>query len=595
MINRTTKLRWRRRFRRSRRQVEDIGVQAEEHLERHVIRRLGRLYEVRRFVLGWLILLSILISLVVTQIGALSYYYQDSAPTPGGIYAEGMKGAFTNANPLYATGGVDGAVSRLVFSGLLKYDRQNQLVGDLAESWTLDPTERIYTIVLRENLKWHDGQALTSGDVVFTYKLIQNPDARSPLFGSWQTVRVQARDDRTITFTLPNVLSSFPFSLTNGIVPRHMLEKVQPSELRSDLFNNSGPVGSGPFKWDAIEVSGRNPEDREERIGLVPNGNYHLGTPKLQRFIIRAFRSETRMVEAFRARELNAMVGLDEVPNDIKKSGSTKSYSIPITAQVMAFFNNTNPILSDARVRQALVVAVDTKLLRSGLTDTVIAADSPFLREHFAYSRDIRQLTLNVDRAKQLLNEAGWIAGGNTGIRQKDGQPLRIRLHAKQGAEQNYVTKQLQEQWRTIGVEVSVEQPSDNDFQSTLTLHNYDVLLYGISLGVDPDVFAFWHSSQTDPRSPAQLNFSQYKSAAADTALEGGRTRADPGLRKIKYTPFLEAWRNDAPALALYQPRFLYVVNGTLYNFEPPVLNSATGRFNNVHNWMIRQTKVNKP
>lgn len=593
MINRATRLRWRRRFRRSRRQVEDIGVQAEEHLERNVIRRLGRLYEVRRFVLGWLVLLSVLIGLVVAQLNALSAYYQDVAPEPGGVYAEGIKGAFTNANPLYAAGGVDGAVSRLVFSGLLKYDRNNKLVGDLADSWKLDKSERVYTVVLREGLKWHDGQPLTSGDVVFTYKLIQNPDARSPLFGSWQTVKVQALDDRTVTFTLPNVLTSFAYSLTNGIVPRHILEKVQPSELRSDLFNTASPIGSGPFRWDAIEVSGRNPEDREERIGLTPNPDYHLGEPKLQRFIIRAFRSESRLLDAFRSRELNAMVGLDETPEDVRNSSNSKRYSIPITGQVMAFFNMTNPVLSDGKVRQALVRAVDTKLLREGLEDTVIAADSPFLKDHFTYSKDQKQLGHNPEKAKQLLDAAGWKIG-STGVRQKGGQTLRLRLHAKQESESNYVTKQLKEQWRAVGVEVTIEQPSDNDFQTMLTLHNYDILLYGISLGVDPDVFAYWHSSQTDPRSQAQLNFSQYKSDAADIALEGGRTRADRKLRTVKYKPFLKAWREDAPALALYQPNFRYIVNGPLYNFEPPVLNSATDRFNNVHNWMIRQTKVNK-
>lgn len=572
-----------------------MGVQAEETLERHVIRRLGRLHEVRRFALGWVALLTILAGFLVAQTRALGPYYLDSVPAPGGIYVEGMAGAFTNANPLYAIGGADGAVARLVFAGLLKYDQDNRLVGDLAEHWSLDASGRVYTVVLRENLFWHDGRPLTAEDVVFTYQLIQNPDARSPLFGAWQAVKVQARDARTITFTLPNVLSSFPYAMTNGIVPRHLLAEVEPSALRTAPFNTVSPVGAGPFKWDGLEVSGQGPADREERIGLVPYARYHHGEPRLQRFVLRVFRSEARLLEAFARRELNAMVGLDTVPPDIAQSANTTLFSVPTTGQAMAFFNIDNPVLSDVRVRQALVLAVDTDAVRAGTGAVLVAADSPFLRQHFAYRRDIRQLEMNIERARQLLDEAGWRDGEPGAPRQRDGQPLRLRLHSQRGGDFAAAARQLEQQWRALGIDIVLEQPADDDFQLTLTSRNYDILLFGISLGVDPDVFVYWHSSQADPRSPSRLNFSQYRSAVADAALKGGRTRIDPALRAVKYQPFLRAWRDDAPALALFQPRFVYVVRGPLHNFEPAAVNLSADRFSNVHNWMIRQTKAPKP
>src|SRR5580704_13764527 len=115
-------------FRRGRRQVEDIGSQAEEQFEQHLIQRLGRLLNVRRFVLVWLALIVFLIGGVTAQLLALSNYYQSVQPVPGGIYTEGILGDFTNANPLYATGSVDSAVSKLLFAGLLTYNNQNQLV-----------------------------------------------------------------------------------------------------------------------------------------------------------------------------------------------------------------------------------------------------------------------------------------------------------------------------------------------------------------------------------------------------------------------------------------------------------------------------------
>jgi peptide/nickel transport system substrate-binding protein len=128
----------------------------------------------------------------------------------------------------------------------------------------------------------------------------------------------------------------------------------------------------------------------------------------------------------------------------------------------------------------------------------------------------------------------------------------------------------------------------DTDLQSALSAHNYDALLYGISLGADPDVFAYWHSSQADLRSPSRLNFSEYRSAVADKALEGGRTRSVDAVRAAKYRPFLDAWQKDTPALALYQPRYLYLARDPLFGFAPVRMNSGADRLDNVENWKIR-------
>ncbi len=204
----------------------------------------------------WLSLLVLLISIVVIQTRALAGYYQTLQPVPGGTFTEGILGDFTNANPLYATGPVDSAVSKLLFSGLLTYNDQNQLVGDLAQSWSVDATGRIYTVNLKPGLTWQDGQPLTSADVVFTYDMIQNPDAQSPLLASWRGVQVAAPNPLTVTFTLPNPLTAFPYSLTNGIVPEHLLGSIPPVELRSAAFNTSDPIGSGPFAWQTIQVLG---------------------------------------------------------------------------------------------------------------------------------------------------------------------------------------------------------------------------------------------------------------------------------------------------------------------------------------------------
>src|SRR5206468_4518991 len=124
------------------------------------------------------------------------------------------------------------------------------------------------------------------------------------------------------------------------------------------------------------------------------------------------------------------------------------------------------------------------------------------------------------------------------------------------------VTNELQKQWLAAGASVDVELLDPVEFQAALTSHSYEALLYGITIGADPDVFVYWDSSQADVRSAQRLNFSEYKNSKADLALEAGRTRLDPALRAAKYKPFLQVWQQDAPALAMYQPRVLYITNG---------------------------------
>lgn len=588
MIDRTTKLRWRRRFRRSKKQVEEFGTQAEVGLEKHFFRRLSRLTRVRRFIAAWVLLFVLTIGGVLLQTRALGESYLTPKPAAGGIFTEGILGSFTNANPIYASNSVDNSVAKLVFASLFKFDQNNQLTGDLAQNWTVDARETTYTVKLKPNLKWQDGKPLTSADVVFTYTMIQNPDAKSPLASSWQGISVTAIDPTTVTFKLPSVLGSFPLSMTNGILPKHVLSGLPPGQLRSSVFNTSRPLGSGPFKVEAVEVIGINPEEREERIALVPNELYHGNNPQLDRFLIRTFREEDQMVKALKKGELTAAAGLSIMPESLQKDLDFRDYNIPLTSGVYVFLKNSNDILSNQKVRKALAYGTNTNELLRSIGRPVLPLKSPLLSSHVGYDRTTVQTTNNQAEAKKLLDEAGWKTGPK-GIRANaQGVPLSFNLVSLRNSVYDYVTQNIKQQWQQLGVDLNVTLQDEQELQTSLALHNYDSLLYGIALGPDPDVFPYWHSTQADIRSANRLNFSEYKSAIADKSLEAGRTRNDATLRSIKYKPFLEAWRDDAPAIALYQPRYLYVTRGPIANFSPTALNNASDRFNNVENWQIR-------
>jgi peptide/nickel transport system substrate-binding protein len=588
MVDRATKLRWRRRFRRSRKQVENIGEQAEQHFEEHLVGRLGRLWHVRRFLLAWGLLITLLITTLVVQIKGLGMYYQTQQPIPGGTYTEGILGTFTTVNPLYATGSVDSSVSRLVFSGLFKYNDKNALVGDLAQSWAVNERGNVYTVVLKPNLRWQDGHELTSNDVVFTYQTIQNPDAESPLFNSWQGVKVAAVDARTVTFTLPQSLSSFPYSMVNGLVPSHILKNTPVSQLRSISFDTTNPVGAGPFSWKTIEVTGSDTDNREERVALMPNKYYPGGSAKLDGFIVRAFHNKESLINSFKKQELDGMVGFNTVPEQINDNSAVRQYSFPLTSQTMVFMKTSDGVLADPQVRLAMVSATNVPGIVNSLGYPTQIVDEPFLRAQTGYDRALAQASYNPGSANQILDAAGWVKGAN-GIRTKNGQQLTFRLVTENTPEYIAVTNKLKEDWRAVGVNVQVNAQPASDLQTALAFHTYDALLYGISVGVDPDVLAYWHSSQADIRSANRLNFSEYKSSAADKALEAGRTRADIGLRTIKYRPFLQAWHNDAPAIGLYQPRFLYITRQTIAGLNEHTINTPVDRFSNVENWMIRE------
>ncbi len=593
MVDRTTKLRWRRRFRKRRKQVEEIGVTAEQRLETHFFRRLSRLMRVWRFTAGWVLLLVLVAIGTVLQIRAQSPYYQTYQPAPGGTYTEGIIGSFTTANPLYATSAADSSVARLVFSGLLRYDQENKLVPDLAESVEVDESGKIYTATLRPGVTWHDGQPLTAKDVLFTYQVIKNPDARSPYFATWKDIKVTVPDDRTIVFELPNALSTFEELLTNGIVPQHILGETSLSELRTSKFNTTQPVGSGAFTWDELEVTGTTKETRQEVIGLVPNTEFYRSPPKVNRFVIRTFRSEDQMVQSYKDGELNSMTGLANVPDDVRDVSDFREHNVPLMGAVMVFFKTSTPPLDDVKVRRALVQSANTTRAVAGLGSKVRLVYGPLLDTHVGFNKQLTQLATDVARAEKYLDEAGWRKAEN-GIRQKGGQDLTFTLYAQNTSDYSAVAGYLQKAWKSIGVRVEVMLQDDADMQGVVSRHDYDALLHGISIGNDPDVFAYWHSTQANPSAASRLNFSEYKSKTADEALEAGRTRLNPQVRGAKYEPFLKAWRDDAPALALYQPNFLYVTRGKVHNFEPQALSSAVNRYANVENWMIRQERVIK-
>lgn len=589
-IDEEARKQFRRRLRRRQKSALILGQQADQKIERLLIRRFDRLVSVRRFVALWTTLVVLLAGVGIYQAQALSNYYQSLRPAPGGIYTEGMIGSFTNANPLYANGAADTAVSRLIFPGLFKYNNKNQLVGNLAKDYELNPAQTRYTVHLKKDIKWQDGYPLTATDIIYTYKTIQNIEAESPLYSSWLGITVTKLDSHTINFDLPNPLSDFPYSMTNGIVPQHLLKNIPDEQLRSSPFNNH-PVGSGPFEWKFIEVTGNTPEAREQRISLSAYKNYNGGKPKLDGINLITFSDDQHMIRSFNNKQINAMSGLDNVPDQLKSDKSIQVYVTPLTTAVMSFFNNSHAPLDDVNVRSALIRATDRSKIANLFDEPVQLVDSPLLKSQLGYDATLIEPGYDMAVANEILDKAGWIRGVD-GVRAKNGKQLSFILSSTDTPNYSKTAQFIQKGWLKLGVKVQVSYSNPDELQSSIIAnHDYDALLYGINIGVDPDVYAYWDSSQAAITSQGHLNLSEYKSTVADQSVEAGRTRSDPAIRAVKYKAFLAQWSKDLPAMPLYQPNYLYITRGSVFNYERKAANTRADRFYNAHNWEIRQKR----
>jgi peptide/nickel transport system substrate-binding protein len=345
-------------------------------------------------------------------------------------------------------------------------------------------------------------------------------------------------------------------------------------------------VGSGPFKWRSITVSGDAASQTQKQVIQLTRFDEVHGVPaKVDGITISTFQNEQDLTDAFNARKVMNAVGSGKTETT-NKGQTVLSY--PETASTMLFLKNSNPILTDVNVRRAIVSGTNVAELVKSLGYPVIPVNEPLLKTQIGYNPALGQMPFNKEAAVKLLNDAGWVVPAGKQIREKDGKQLSLKLISESNPEYSKLTALIQKQWEQIGVKADVSlQPADTIAQSYILAHNYDVLLYGINIGPDPDVYPYWHSSQADVRSLGHLNLSEYKSAVADAALEAGRTRLDPKLRAAKYKTFLEAWRSDAPAVGLYQPNFFVITNQQIYGMQEKTINSPADRYNNVVNWMI--------
>ncbi len=561
-----------------------------KHARRFVFKRMDSIREVRRHIILWVLTIGLIIGASGLQLMWFQQSYRTTANATDGTYAEAVQGPVNTLNPIFANTSAEESASALLFSRLLTYDQSGHLNYDLANSMTISPDQTTYTLSIRPDARWSDGVYVRAKDVVFTVNLLKDPATRSTISG-WDDITVTALNDLTVQFKLPDVYAAFPHALDFlPILPEHILRDVAPSEMRENAFSTN-PIGSGPFTLRFIQdidsSTGRS------IIHLARNNTYYKGAPKLDRFQLHVYASGDAIIRAVTTSEVNAATDL--TVTDAAKITSDR-YAVnrePINAGVYALFNTTVGVMSDKVVRQALQAGTDTAALRAVVGKNTPEIHLPFITGQV--TGDVpSEIVYDKANAGRLLDQAGWKLEGN--VRKKDGVPLRLSVVTTKNNDFERVLDAMATEWRGLGITVTTSivdptDPSQNVVQNILQPRAYDVLLYQLTIGGDPDVYAYWHSSQASKG----FNFSNYSNPISDDALASARTRIEPDLRNAKYVTFAKQWMADAPAIGLFQATTQYVSSKNVHALtDTQTLISATDRYSTVLYWTVGDRLVQR-
>lgn len=333
----------------------------------------------------------------------------------GGTHIEGAVGQPRFINPLYANSDIDRDLTQLVFSSLMGYDEELNIIPLLAERYEISEDRKSYTFSLKENLLWNDGASLTAEDVLFTIKTIQNPVYKSPLRANWVGVEVEKIDDLTITFILQKPYHAFLENTTVPLLPKHIWQTVAPENFPLEVYNLK-PVGSGPYKVKEIK---QDKPGTIKSITLVPNALYAAKAPAIAKITFLFFSNTDDLVASARKGKITGF-SVSSFGDDPRWN----QYDLGLPRYFAVFFNpQQSEILSQKDVRVALNYGVDKrklvqKILKSGKVDERIV-HSPILPELYGFPLPSAIYELNLEKAKELLDKADFRENSESGFREK--------------------------------------------------------------------------------------------------------------------------------------------------------------------------------
>ncbi len=557
------------------------------HLPKVMSRKEGRLV--------LLLLVIALASLIALPITSFRHYTTPVA-NYGGSFTEGLIGTPQHINPLLTqTNDVDRDLSGLIYAGLMKYNEQGELESDLAEFHDISNDGLTYTFRLRQGLKWHDGQPITADDVIFTILTAQNIDYGSSLRRNWQGVDVSKNDELTVRFTLKNKYAQFISNTTVGILPKHIWENIVAGNFSLTEINLKPAVGSGPYRFSKIK---KDPLGNIKVFEMVAFDDYYAGKPFISNIKFNFYDSEELMIEAYNNNDIDSLGSVSpQNLNSVRFLGQLKISKLKLPRYFAIFFNqNQSKALSDKNVRLAFSHSINKdEIIDEVLSGNGIRVDSPMLPGIINIPDSSVKYEFDAQKSEQILDEAGWKYSEESEVRIKDEEDsttdLNIKLTTSDWPELVSVANLVKKQWESVGARVQLEILPLQELQQVIKERAYEVLLFGEVLGLEPDPFSFWHSSQKkDPG----LNLALYDNKDADKLLEEARQALDFSERMTKYDELQRLITQDIPAIFLYSPDYIYAQPAKVKDGSATVISIPSDRFSMVHKWYIKTKRIGR-
>lgn len=495
-----------------------------------------------------------------------------SIPKRGGEIHEGILGTPRFINPVLASNSQDEDLTKLIFSGLTKINTENNVILDSAQSIEKSDDDLNYTVTLKNNIYFHNGDHLTSDDVLYTISLIQDPRLKSPEKIKWEGVKAEKISDYKIVFTLKQPYPLFDRALSVGILPKNVWKKLSPEEIvQSD--QNINAIGSGPYKIDTVtRISGIARE-----FALSEYKHYSLGRPYLSRLYIHSYQNEKLLLQAFDSQEIDTFALVGHEPKFMSPPKKLAKYSMTLPQTYSVFLNpNRAPFLADKDIRKAL----DLSLHKSELVQKVFGDSAEAAYSHFPFYAH-----------KKIHDEeeaASLIARSN--FKKKNASStLAITLTVGNSDDSRELAEIIKERFESVGVRTDIQTFEYPDLNQRIIKRDFQAILSGTELEDPSDLYAFWHSSQ---RTSPGLNISSYVSSKLDKNLEELRNESDRG-RRVQLTESIEdELKEETPAIFLYHPKLVYYTKNNLTLSFPVNGISESSRYSDIEHWYLQTEKV---
>lgn len=568
--------------------------------------------------------LRVVAIILVANIMFLGWKYYQAHTTAiakaGGGYTEGLVGSPQYINPLFLQNNdVDRDMAKLMYSGLTKYDNNRVITPDLAEKYELSSDGKTYTFYLRKDVKWQDGEPFTASDVAFTIARIQDPATKSPLYLSFRDVKINKVDDHTIQLGLPKPFAPFLDLTTIGILPQHIWADVA-SENFSNVPQNIKPIGTGAWKFKALQ-KGRDGDIRS--YTLEKNESYYGQQPYLNTITLKFYPDVDSAVQALKNRKVD---GISFLPRDLRSTLEKETdlvyYTFNLPQYTSIFFNQAaNADLKSKAVRQALALAIDKdRIVREVLNNEGEVIGAPILKGFLGYYEEVKKYPFDLSKAGDLLEAAGWKkdtdgswfveqevtvpptdAEKELAAKEKKDPPkdkiekqkhvLRVVLVTVNQPENAKAAQIAKEGWESAGIKVELRLVDSSRVKpEVIDTRDYHAFLYGEIIGSDPDLYPFWHSSQTRPPG---LNLAIFSNPEADKLLVDARQISDPEKREGMYKKFQDILAEEVPAVFLYNPNYNYVVSKKVRGItDEKHIVDPSDRFNDISYWHVKTKRI---